>query len=153
MKPNLHKLIRRALLAITLAVSLSAGSVQAEQLEAGPNKGKLIGAAPDLAEVLISPEGVLTVTFLDAEKKPVAPGSRTATVFAQTEGGRQEVVLEAQGDVLVSKEALPKPEGYTLVVQTRSAADAKPTNTRIKYDMHVCGGCKLSEYACTCADH
>jgi hypothetical protein len=152
-KPTLHNLIRPAALAITLAIGLALGSARAEQLEAGPNKGKLIGTAPDLAEVLISPEGVLTVTFLDADKKPVAPGSRTASVFAQTEGGKQEVLLEAKGDALVSKEPLPKPEGYTLVVQTRSAPDAKPSNTRIKYDMHVCGGCKLSEYACTCADH
>jgi hypothetical protein len=38
-------------------------------------------------------------------------------------------------------------------VQTRNAPDAKPSNTRVKYDMHVCGGCKLSEYACTCEEH
>jgi hypothetical protein len=153
LNPILPRPLRSAALALALAFGFTLIPAQAEQLEAGPNKGKLIGVAPDLAEVLISPEGALTVTFLDADKRPVAPGSRTASVFAQTEGGRQEVALEAKGDLLVSKEPLPKPEGYTLVIQLRSAADAKPSNTRVKYDMHVCGGCKLAEYACICAEH
>ena len=61
--------------------------------------------------------------------------------------------MVGKGNALVSTEALPKPEGYILVVQTRNAPDAKPSNTRAKYEMHVCGGCKLSEYACTCEEH
>lgn len=155
MNQNLHKLIRPAAFAIAFAIgaALITPTAHAAPLEAGPGGGKLVGTAPDLAEVLISPEGSLTITFLDAAKKPVAPGTRTATVTAQTEGGRKEIALEAKGDVLVSKEPLPQPEGYTLVVQTRSAPDAKPVNTRITYDMHVCGGCKLNEYACTCTEH
>lgn len=148
-----HKRITSALLAAIAGIFLVATSARAEKLEAGPNGGRLVGAAPDQAELLISPEGIATITFLDAEKKPAAPGVRTAVLFAQLESGRKEIELERKGDVFVSKEALPKPEGYLLVVQTRSAPDAKPTNTRAKYEMHVCGGCKLSEYACTCEEH
>ena len=145
--------IASALLAAVTGILLATAPAHAETLEPGPNGGKLLGTAPDQAELLISPEGIVTITFLDAEKKPAAPGTRTATVFAQLDSGRKEIALESKGNALVSTEALPKPEGYILVVQTRSAPDAKPSNTRAKYEMHVCGGCNLSEYACTCEEH
>ncbi len=145
--------ITSAILAAVTGIFLAVSSAHAGKLEPGPNGGKLVGTVPDQAELLISPEGIVTITFLNADKKPAAPGTRTAAVFAQLESGRKEIALERKGDALVSKEALPTPEGYTLVVQTRSAPDAKPTNTRVAYEMHICGGCKQSEYACTCEDH
>ena len=152
MKPS-PKPITSALLAAVTGLFLAVVPAHANKLEPGPNGGKLLGTAPDQAELLINPEGIATITFLDAEKRPTAPGDRTAALFAQLETGRKAVELERKGDAFVSKEPLPKPEGYILVVQTRSAPDAKPTNTRAKYEMHVCGGCKLSEYACTCEEH
>ena len=147
------RIITRILLAAITGTILAVAPAHAGKLEPGPNGGKLIGTAPDQAELLISPEGIVTITFLDAEKKAAAPGARTATLFAQLESGRKEIELEKKADAFVSKEPLPKPEGYLLVVQTRSAPDAKPNNTRVKYEMHVCGGCNHSEYACTCEDH
>ena len=61
--------------------------------------------------------------------------------------------MAAKENALVSTAPLPKPEGYMLVVQSRVGADAKPTNSRFKYAMHICGGCKLPEYACPCTEH
>lgn len=147
------KRITSALIAAATGIVLAIAPAHAEKLVPGPNGGKVVGAAPAQAELLISPEGIVTITFLDADNQPAAPGARTASVFAQLDSGRKEILLESKGDALVSTEALPKPEGYTLVVQTRSAPDAKPTNTRVSYEMHVCGGCQLSEYACTCEEH
>jgi hypothetical protein len=152
MKPS-PKSIINALRAAVTVILLAVAPAHAEKLEAGPNGGRLVGAAPDQAELLISPEGIATITFLDAEKKPTAPGDRTVALFAQLDSGRKEIELERKGDAFVTKEALPQPEGYLLVVQTRSAPGAKPTNTRARYEMHVCGGCKLREYACTCEEH
>lgn len=152
MKPSL-KPLTGALLAALTGILFAATPAHAEKFEPGPNGGKLVGTAPDQAELLISPEGIVTITFLDAEKKSAAPGDRTATLFAQLESGRKEITLDRKGDAFVSTEALPKPEGYLLVVQTRSAPGTKPANTRVKYDMHVCGGCNRSEYACTCEEH
>lgn len=147
------KRIASALIAAATGILLATAPAHAEKLEPGPNGGRLVGSAPDQAELLISPEGIVTITFLNAEKKPTAPGTRTVAVFAQLDSGSKDIVLENKGDAFVSTEALPKPEGYILVVQTRSAPDAKPTNTRAKYEMHICGGCNLSEYACTCEEH
>ncbi len=137
-------------LAAGLVVTVAA---QAEKPAAGPNQGKLIGQPPEQAEVLIGADGILTVTFLDADKKPSAPGTRTLAVFAQLDSGRQPVGMEAKGNAFVSTAPLPKPDGYMLVVQTRAGADAKPTNNRLKYAMHMCAGCKLPEYACPCTEH
>jgi hypothetical protein len=137
---------------LALAAGLTVSAL-AEPLESGPNKGKLVGQAPDLAEAVISPESVLTVTFLDADKKPTPPGPRTVSVFAQLDSGRQPVEMVATGEGFVSATPLPKPDGYLLVVQLRANANAKPSNSRVHFAMHVCGGCQLPEYACTCTDH
>lgn len=147
----MKSLLKANLLALAASL-LVAGAAPAEEahLEAGPNGGKLVGTPPDQAEVIISDDGILAVTFLNAEKKPVEPGTRTVTVFAQLESGRQPVEMVAKDNAFVSTEPLPEPEGYVVVVQTRASADARPTNTRLNYEMHVCGGCDLKEYACTC---
>lgn len=136
-----------------IAAGLLTLTAQAEPAGAGPNKGKLVGQAPDLAEAVISADGILTVTFLDADNKPAAPGARTVSVFAQLDAGRQPVEMVAKDGAFISASPLPKPEGYILVVQIRASADAKPVNTRIPFAMHICGGCQLPEYACTCTDH
>jgi len=134
-------------------VLTTAGHAADPAAGAGPNKGKLVGQPPNQAEVLIAADGSLTVTFLDEGNKPAAPGSRTVTVFAQLDAGRQPVEMVARDNAFVSAAPLPKPEGYVLVVQTRASADAKPSNVRLTYAMHTCGGCKLPEYACTCTEH
>lgn len=135
------------------ALLLAIHSIQAAPIEAGPQGGRLVGSPPDQAELLIRPGGLVTVTFLGPDKKPVDPAARSVRLFAQSEAGRREIPLERQGMAFVSKEPLPQPEGYLLMVQTRSGPDAKPVNTRVKYDMHHCGGCQRAEYACTCEGH
>ena len=139
-------------LAAGLLVAVTAQAADPKP-EVGPNKGKLIGQPPAQAEALISPEGILTITFLDAGLKPSAPGDRSLKVFAQLDAGRQPIEMAAKENALVSTAPLPKPEGYMLVVQSRAGADAKPTNSRFKYAMHICSGCKLPEYACPCTEH
>ena len=52
--------------------------------------------------------------------------------------------------LLVSKAPLPAGEGYQIVVQAKTSADAKSKNFRIKLETHICKGCSNPEYACTC---
>lgn len=146
--------LKSHLLALAAGLLVATAAQAADQKpQAGPNKGKLVGQPPEQAEVLIAADGVLTITFLDANLKPAAPGTRTLNVFAQLDSGRQPVAMAARENAFVSTSPLPKPEGYMLVVQTRAGADAKPGNSRIKYAMHMCAGCQLPEYACTCTEH
>lgn len=150
MNPSLKSILLPLAAGFVLTVAAHAADPAAA---AGPNKGKLVGQPPDQAEVLIAADGTLTVTFLDAGQKPIAPGARTVTVFAQLDSGRQPVEMVARDNAFVSAAPLPKPEGYVLVVQTRATAKSKPANSRLTYAMHTCGGCKLPEYACTCTEH
>jgi len=76
-----------------------------------------------------------------------------AQVFAATAeapGAKTKLEFEKKGDLLVSKTPLPAGEGYQVVVQAKTTAEAKPKNFRIKLQTHVCGGCSNAEYACTC---
>lgn len=136
-----------ALVALLTAPSLAAPAT------AGPNGGKLLGADPDRAELVIDAKGMLTLTFLDKKLKPIPAGPRTVTLIAQLESGRQVIALELKDGIFVSKDPLPQPDGYTLVLQLRPNAEAKPVNFRVPYQMSLCGGCNLREYACTCEHH
>jgi hypothetical protein len=122
-------------------------------LVAGPNGGKIIGATPDRAEVVISDAGLVTVSFLDDQGQVAAAGDRLVKLFALLESGRQEIPFRVEGQTIVSISPLPQPEGYTLVVQIRSHAESSPVNARIQYISSTCGECTLKEYACTCENH
>lgn len=139
--------------ALLVAIVFLAANAAAGEIGPGPNGGKLLALEPGRAEVLIAGDGLLTVTFLDAAGRPEPAGGRSVAVFAQPDSGRQQVAMEAKDGSFVSSGPLPQPEGYLLVVQVRGGAGDKPVNHRIKYDTHMCGGCRLAEYACTCADH
>ena len=41
-------------------------------------------------------------------------------------------------------------EGYQVVVQVKTTADAKSKNFRIPLLTHTCKGCSNAEYACIC---
>ena len=59
--------------------------------------------------------------------------------------------FEKKDDRFVSKQPLPTGSGYTVVVQAKETADAKPKVFRIKLDLSMCKTCPNPEYACTCA--
>lgn len=119
---------------------------------AGPKGGKLLDNAAPRAEFLIGADNRVTVSFYDAQLKPVPVSGQVVAVTAEPKSGKVTLTMEAKDGAFVSKEALPDGEGYPLVVQVKATADATPQNFRLTYDLHTCGGCKLKEYACTC-DH
>ena len=119
---------------------------------AGPKGGKLLDNAAPRAEFLIGADNRVTVSFYDAQLKPVPASGQVVAVTAEPKTGKVTLTMEAKDGAFVSKETLPAGEGYPLVVQVKATADATPQNFRLTYDLSNCGGCKLKEYACTC-DH
>jgi hypothetical protein len=115
----------------------------------GPKGGRLLETEPK-AEFFVEKEHTATITFYDSALKPVPATEQTATVIADTSGGKTKVEFEKKGDVLVSKSRLPEGGDYNVVVQLKHKPDAKPQNLRFKLDMNTCGGCKRPEYACVC---
>ncbi len=117
---------------------------------AGPKGGKLLDNATPRAEFLIGADNRVTVSFYDAQLKAVPASGQVVAVTAEPKSGKVTLTMEAKDGAFVSKETLPDGDGYNLIVQVKATADATPQNFRLTYDLHICGGCKLKEYACTC---
>lgn len=119
---------------------------------AGPKGGKLLDNTAPRAEFLIGADRRVTVSFYDAQLKPVPASGQVVGVSAEPKSGKMALTMEAKDGAFVSKEPLPEGNDYTIIAQIKAAAEAAPQNFRITLDLHECGGCKLKEYACIC-DH
>ncbi len=139
---------------LTLAGVLCAGLLTLNAADkkhlGGPKGGRLLEKTEPKAEFYLEKDHTVTVTFYDAALKPVSATTQSVTVIAEVKDGKATVEFEKKGDVLASKTKLPEGDGYSIVVQFKQTADAKPQNFRFKLDTHTCGGCKRAEYACIC---
>ena len=139
------------LFAIVVALCAGLFTVNAaEKIADGPKGGRLLEKTEPRAEFFGEKDRTVTITFYDAALKPGAVTAQTVTVIVEAKGGQEKMEFEKKGDVLVSKTKLPAGDGYNLIVQVKSAPDARPQNFRFRYDAHTCGGCQRAEYACTC---
>jgi hypothetical protein len=137
---------------ICLAVlCLAASFAHAEKkVVGGPKGGRVLENESPRAEFFIEKDKAISLTFYDANLKPVPVTEQTATATAETKDGKKKIEFEKKGDVLVSKIPLPEGDGYNIVLHLKSKPDAKPKNFRIPLQLHTCEGCKRAEYACTC---
>lgn len=119
---------------------------------AGPQGGKILEFKPHHVEFLIQPDKKVSITFYDSSMKPISPQSQEIKVIAEPKSGKVILQLEKTKNGFISKSALPDGDGYRIVIQMKANTSSKPQNFRIDYQSHLCGGCKLQEYACTC-DH
>jgi len=141
------KSIIRILTVLALAVSPALADAK---IKAGPRKGRILELDGQNAEFLVEKDRTVSIAFYDAAGKQQTPSAQVVTATAEAKGGKAKMEFEKKGDLLVSKTALPEGEGYQVVVQAKPSADAKPKNFRIKLETHICKGCSLPEYTCTC---
>lgn len=116
----------------------------------GPKGGRLLENPDPRAEFYVEKDNTVTVTFYDDALKPVAVADQSVTVVTEANGEKTKLDFEKNGDVLISKGALPDVEGLNLVVQFRQSAEAKPLNFRFALEKGMCGMCNRAEYACIC---
>lgn len=138
-------------LCASLALPVTAADDDHKHL-ATPKGGKLLDKTNPHAEFVVEKDRSVTINFYNEQMKPVPAAGQSVTVIADAKDGKAKLEFEKKGDALVSKTKLPEGDGYNVVVQFKQTAEAKPQNIRFKLDMHICGGCKRAEYACTC-DH
>jgi hypothetical protein len=148
MKTNLRLLTLAAALCASLA--LPAVAEDKHEHKTSPKGGRLLEKTTPHAEFVIEPDRSVTINFYTEDLKPTAVTSQSVTVIATPPGGKVTIEFEKKGDILASKLKLPEGQGYTLVVQFKESAAAKPQNFRFKLDLATCGECKHAEYACTC---
>ena len=141
------KTLLNILLALTVAVTPALADAK---VKAGPRKGRVLEMAAKNAEFFVEKDRTVSIAFYDAAMKAQAPTAEVVTATAEAPSGKAKLEFEKKGNLLVSKTALPAGDNYTIVVQVKATAGAKPKNFRIKLDLTVCKGCDNPEYACTC---
>lgn len=133
------------------ALTLAVGVLSAKPI-AGPNGGRIVTTEAPHVEFFVEKDRTVAVTFYDAALKPVAPGTQVISVIAEAKSGKAQFALEKTSTGFVSKQPLPEGDDYTVVVQVRDAAGAKPKNYRVLFHDEICKECKRAEYACICDD-
>lgn len=133
------------------ALTLAVGVLSAKPIP-GPKGGRIVTTEAPHVEFFIEKDGIVAVTFYDAALKPLAPGAQVISVVAEAKSGKMKLDLEKTATAFVSKQPLPKGDDYTIVVQVRDAAGAKPKNYRVLFNDEICRECKRAEYACICDD-
>ena len=134
----------------TIARLLTATVLFAITVKAGPRKGRILEVANQQAEFFIEKDRTISIAFYDSAMKPQPAAAQEVTATAEAPTGKVKLEFEKKGDLLVSKTPLPAGEHYTIVVQVKPTADAKPKNFRIPLDLSECGKCHNPEYACIC---
>ena len=132
------------------AILIAGNSFGADKIVPGPKGGRLLENEVPRAEFFVEKDRTVTITFYDANLKPVTPAEQVVSAVAEPKSGKTKLEFEKKGDALVSKTPLPEGDGYNVVVQIKANPDAKPQNFRIKFDTGTCAECKRAEYACIC---
>src|SRR5687768_13381732 len=131
------KTLKTLFVATLLASTIT--TLQADaKVQAGPKGGRLLDTDAPRPEFFVEKDRKISLTFYNADKKPVAITEQTATATAETKTGRVKLEYEKKDEALVSKTALPEGEGYTISVQLKATADGKTKDLRIPLLLHEC---------------
>ena len=141
------KTLLNILLSLTVAISPALADAK---VKAGPRKGRVLEMEAKNAEFLVEKDRTVSIAFYDAAMKAQAPTAEVVAITAEAPSGKTKLEFEKKGNLLVSKTPLPTGENYTVVVQVKTTADAKPKNFRIPLNLSLCKPCGNAEYACTC---
>jgi hypothetical protein len=152
MKQLLHGLLAGATLALIPTAFAADGHDHAKKV-AGPNGGLVITAVEPHCELLVTLERKLKITFLGADIKSVALKDQSVTATGGDRAKPTRFTFIKDGGSLVSGQALPAGEVIPLILQIKTAPDAKSVTKRVTLNLANCPGCELAEYACTCEDH
>lgn len=156
MKTKTTLLLSALALALTLPLTFTNAADEkkpdaaAAKVEAGPRKGRILAVGEPKAEFFVEADKTISIMFYDKENKVVAPAAQSATATVDAKGKKTKLEFAKKGDALVSSAKIPDGDANPIVVQVKTAADAKPQNFRFKLDLSKCGGCPNPEYACTC---
>jgi len=144
------KTIRKFLLT-SFALVAAATALVAQSIP-GPKGGRILTTEAPHAEFFVEKDRTVAVTFYDKDLKPVAPGEQVVSAVAEAKTGKVKLDFEKTAAGFVSKQKLPEGDDFTVVVQIRDVAGAKPKNHRVLFHDEICGECKRAEYACICGE-
>lgn len=137
--------------ALIIALSVSAGCLQAKPIP-GPKGGRIVTTDAPHVEFFVRDDRTVEITFYDNELAPTSVADRRVTAIAEAQAGRKKLEFSETNGALISTEPLPAGDGYTVVVQVRESATARPKNYRVVLHDEMCAECRRAEYACTCEE-
>ena len=122
---------------LTFAVATLTGTALAhERITIGPKGGRVIyvdSTTTPNVEFLVDPEGRAHIALLDKRREPISLGEQTISVTAGPRASAKKLTAEKQGDTFVT-EKLPGGAPYTVIIQLKEGAAAKPQTLRLNYD-------------------
>lgn len=122
------------------------------EAKAGPNGGKVLHEIEPHAELFVTKERKLQVTFLNDDGKAIAPESQTISVICGKRSAPTRMKFEKSGSTLLSDKPLPAGKNVPTVVQIKMKPEAKTVTLRLNLNLEDCPSCEYKEYACVC-DH
>jgi len=102
----------------------------------GPNQGRVLTEVEPHAELFVTAERKLRITFVDDAGKPVAtPAGAVVTVITGERAAPTTLSFAADGDGLLSKAALPEGGNPPAVVRIKTGAAAKLITIRLQLNL------------------
>ena len=121
--------------------------------KAGPNGGKVLHEVHPHAELLVTRDRKLQITFLTEKGKATAPGEQTVTVICGKRTRPTRMRFSRKGNSFVSDKSLPRGLRIPTVIQLRMKPGGKSTIIRLNLNLEKCSDCQALEYACVCPHH
>ena len=134
-----------------LALAVSSVTLFAKPIP-GPKGGRVLTTDAPHAEFFVEKDRTVVVSFYDKALKPAALSGQVVNATAEAKTGKVKLDFVEKNGALVSTAPLPEGDDYTVVVQVRETASAKPKNFRVLFHDEICAECKRAEYACVCDD-
>ncbi|MBL9219395.1 MAG: hypothetical protein JNG82_12955 [Opitutaceae bacterium] len=141
----------RSLVLTSFALLASAVALVAKPIP-GPKGGRILTTEAPHVEFFVQKDRTVAVSFYDKDLKPVVASGQVVNATAEAKTGKVKLEFTAKDGALISTAPMPEGDDYTVVVQVRETAGAKPKNYRVLFHDEVCGECKHAEYACICDD-
>lgn len=148
-----HIAIASAILNLVLPTALYAADEHGHdhaRKQAGPNGGRVVTSVEPHYELFVTTERKVKITFLGEDGKPVAADKQSVSAVGGDRANPTRMAFAKDGTSLLSDKSLPAGMVVPLIVQVKTASDAKTVTERISLNLAKCPTCEHAEYACTC---
>jgi hypothetical protein len=122
----------------------------------GPNQGRVLTQLEPHAELFVTAERKVRLTFVDEAGTPVpVPAGLRATLITGERSAPVTLTFGADGEgaagSLLTTAALPEGKRFPVVLRVKPSAEAEVVTVRVHLDLSTCRECSKPEYACACA--